>query len=102
MTLRYTRQGAQELDDAALYYDRRTPGLGQDFLDSLQRCLDQIEKSSRLFPEIDDRQAGREIRTDSIDRFPHVAVYEILPSELVLLAVAHHSRRPYYWIHRHG
>ena len=102
MTLKYTREAALELDDAALYYERRKTGQGEAFLDSLRVCLDQIERHPRLFPEIESPQAGREIRIVSLDRFPYAAVYEIVQAEVILLAVAHHRRRPNYWIHRHG
>ena len=39
-------------------------------------------------------------RRYTLRRFPYSIIYQIATDELRILAVAHHRRRPGYWVHR--
>jgi plasmid stabilization system protein ParE len=39
-------------------------------------------------------------RRYALRRFPYSIIYQIATDELRILAVAHHRRRPGYWVHR--
>ena len=41
----FHRLAERELNDAALYYERESPGLGVRFLDEIQRYIDAIVKN---------------------------------------------------------
>ncbi len=43
---------------------------------------------------------SREIRRCVLPKFPYYVAYEVLASEVIVLAVAHARRRPFYWINR--
>jgi plasmid stabilization system protein ParE len=81
-----------EMNEAAEFLDRQCPGLGIAFLAQVRQAVDTI----RSFPE-----AGRllegQVRRKLVVKFPYSVVYSIRSTQIRVLAVAHHKRRPYYW-----
>jgi len=44
---------------------------------------------------------GREdVRVRVLRRFPFSVIYAVVPDMVVVIAVAHHQRRPGYWLRR--
>lgn len=86
----------QELIDAADYYEAQKPGLGLELLEEVEHSINFLVR----FPE-----AGAKVR-DSIRRlvlpkFPYSILYRVVETgQLRILAIAHHKRRPQYWIDR--
>jgi plasmid stabilization system protein ParE len=87
----------RELVDAAQFYEARAPGLGNRFLDEVERVVAFLQ----AHPEIG-RPTGADIRVFPTRRFPYSLVYQLAGQELRVLAVAHHKRRPHYWTGRSG
>jgi len=85
----------QELEAAALWYEERQPGLGEDFLGEYQASLGLI---------LCEPKRWRKIRADNrklnFHRFPYAIVYSVQADELYIKAVMHLHRRPFYWSHR--
>lgn len=81
-----------EINEAADFYDARIPGLGDTFLDEIERAIGRISE----FPEAAPLIQGR-VRKRSIAKFPYSLVYSVRPDEIRILAVAHQKRRPFYW-----
>jgi hypothetical protein len=85
----------EELEAAALWYEKRKSGLGDEFLDEFNRALHRILNA----PE-----QPRKIRGDNrklnFYRFPYAIVYSIHADVLYVKAVMHLHRRPFYWRHR--
>jgi toxin ParE2 len=88
-------EAEQELEAAALWYQERQPGLGDDFLDEFQRTLGRILAEPRRWHQI--RGNNRKL---NFHRFPYAVVYQIRADELCIIAVVHLHRRPFYWTHR--
>jgi plasmid stabilization system protein ParE len=92
--------GAQaDMVDASRWYDAQQSGLGLDFLRSIGRVIARIEAAPRMgspVPGVSDA----DIRRVLVRRFPYHVVYIELPDRAQILAVAHHRRRPRYWIGR--
>ena len=84
-----------ELEAAALWYEERQPGLGDDFLDQFERTLRRIVAKPGRW---------RKIRGDNhklnFHRFPYAIVYSVRADVLYIKAVMHLHRRPFYWSHR--
>lgn len=95
MKVRFLTLAQQELDDATVWYDERAEGLGQEFLDELDRTVRRAISFPRSCPEI---EAG--IRRCLVARFPYGLIYGIDDDTIVVVAVAHLHRRPDYWIDR--
>ncbi len=85
----------QELTAVAQYYERQAVGLGSEFLteaETTKAFLQQFPGAGRLLPH-----GSRRV---SMHRFPYHFIYRIDPDRLLVLAVAHHRRRPGYWAGR--
>jgi toxin ParE1/3/4 len=82
----------QELNDAASYYNALRPGLGQAFLDEVERAVTQILAYPEAAPLV-----NRIVRKKLVRRFPYSVMYSIRPEDIRILAIAHQKRRPFYW-----
>ncbi len=85
-------EAGQELAAAALWYEERQAGLGDDFLDEFEHTLRRIAAEPERW---------RKIRGDSrklnFRRFPFAVVYSLRTDALYVTAVMHLHRRPFYW-----
>jgi hypothetical protein len=99
-TVRILEEASQEAIEAAAWYEYEEPGLGVDFSAAVDAAIDVIEENliplSPLPEEAGDTGAKRLI----LERFPYDIVAIELPEEVVVIAVAHHSRKPGYWLGR--
>ena len=82
----------QELNDAASYYNALRPGLGQAFLDEVERAVTQILAYPEAAPLV-----NRIVRKKLVRRFPYSVMYSIRLEGIRVLAIAHQKRRPFYW-----
>jgi hypothetical protein len=85
----------EELAAAALWYEQRQPGLGDDFLDDFELALSRILKDPQR-----PRLIQGENRKLNFNHFPCAVVYELKADTLFLKAVMHLHRRPFYWRER--
>lgn len=96
-TVRILEDASQEAIEAAARYEHEQPGLGGEFFAAVDAAIDVIEENfiplSPLPEEAGDTGARRLI----LERFPYDIVAIELPEEAVVIAVAHHSRKPGYW-----
>ena len=84
-----------ELEDAALFYESRMPGLGKSFAAEVERTIYLI----REFPDAGS-PAGPTRRRVLVSRFPYSVVYRHDAESVIILAVAHQRRSPGYWRQR--
>ena len=89
---RFLTPAEEEMTEAALFYEAASSQLGSDFLDDVQKAVERL----REFP-----QAGEAItsnfRQTLLHRFPFSLIYAIEENVIVVIALAHHARRPGYW-----
>ena len=100
MKLRILREAEKEAQVSAIWYDEQLEGLGDDFLDELANALKQVEDDPKRFPILETITSAKQYRRCRLARFPYFIIFEILESEMVVLAVAHSKRRPNYWRRR--
>jgi toxin ParE1/3/4 len=93
-------QARAEAVAAAGFYEAEQAGLGEKFTDVVNASFRQIEQLPRRFAKLETVQPDAEIRRVLLPKFPYLVVYEVLPDKVNVLAVAHSSRRPDYWIDR--
>ena len=82
-----------ELDDAQEYYNLQRDSLGDNFKDDVKGCIDRIVLFPELYPKV-----VKEIRKSLLHRFPYTLFYIIEDDVIIILSVAHQSRKPYYWV----
>ncbi len=82
----------EELEAAALWYEARQPGLGEDFLNQFSHTLRRIAAEPERW-----RKIRGENRKLNFHRFPYAIIYSVLAGTLYIKAVMHLHRRPFYW-----
>lgn len=85
----------KELDEAFSWYEEQVVGLGYEFLDEFDQSARLIASFPELFEQIE-----KDVRRCLINRFPYSIIYGIDSEQIVIIAVAHLKRKPYYWIER--
>jgi plasmid stabilization system protein ParE len=93
--LRFLILAQRELDDAVAWYNEQAAGLGQEFLDELDRVVRRAVTFPMSCPEI---EPG--VRRCLLARFPYGLIYGVDGETLVVIAVAHLHREPRYWVDR--
>src|SRR5262249_5055819 len=81
-----------EFDGAAIWYEARRTGLGDDFVAEGQRVLDTITNQPDQYPVV-----FRDVREAPVRRFPYCVYYRARTDRVVVLAVFHTSRDPAVW-----
>ena len=75
-----------------IYYSEAEAGLGARF----NAAVEEAAARALAFP-----QSGSPSRSNTrrvlVNGFPFSLVYRLEPDGIVVFAVAHHARRPYYW-----
>ena len=89
------RLAARELEDALLYYETLSPGLGTAFLDEWARCLRRLLVHPQSGVVVDD-----DVRRLMLRRFPYALLYRHSRDVIRVLAVMNLRRRPMYWVGR--
>ncbi len=82
----------RELEDAFSWYQEQMNGLGHEFLDEIDEAVRRIFSWSAMHGLI-----GKNVRRCMVRRFPYGLMYRIDGDTIVVLAVAHLHRRPFYW-----
>jgi len=94
--LTFRKQARGELLEARSWYDARVPGLGLEFARAVAEALDRVQQMPEAFPTLRD-----EIRQVVLRRFPYSVLFAYEHSEIIVLAVHHHRKKPTRW-HRRG
>lgn len=100
MTLRFLTEASEELLKAAEWYDRRTPGKGRDFLKHVDSATQIIERNPSSCPRVHPRSVRGVFRIHILKRFQYSIVYQVKNGDLLVVAVTHYRRRPFYWTKR--
>jgi toxin ParE1/3/4 len=96
---RLTPGALRDLIEAASWYEGQQIGLSDRFLEEFENQLAFIRDHPLAFP------VTREIKKSAVrralfPRFPYAVVFLERDTEIRIIAVAHHKRRPGYWLHR--
>jgi plasmid stabilization system protein ParE len=83
---------AADIDDAFLWYERQRPGLGADFLRTVDSALAAIQSNPQLHAVI-----YRNTRRALLRRFPYGVYYRVYPDSIVIVACMHGRRDPKRW-----
>lgn len=92
MKLEFHPEAELELIEAAVYYERQVPGLGERFEAEIRRATDLLLAQ----PEIG-IPADQDLRKFILTRFPFTLYYSVTGDVLRIEVVAHQYRRPGYW-----
>ena len=79
-----------ELDiaEAYVWYERRRIGLGEEFLSSVDACMESIRRQPEMYPLVHENY-----RRSLIRRFPYAIFYEYAESTVTAYGVVSHVSR---------
>ncbi|VUX47944.1 conserved hypothetical protein [Candidatus Defluviicoccus seviourii] len=95
--VRILEQAAEEALAAAAWYERRHPGLGVEFGRAIDASIALLEEAIVPLATMAGQAGARGAKRFVLKRFPYDIVVRELPDEILVIAIAHHARRPGYW-----
>lgn len=96
MQSRWHEDAAEELRAEISWLDGQSGGLGARLLADVRSALRIVEE----FPELGTKRQG--CRRFLLSKFPFDLVYSLEQDGILILALAHHRRKPGYWRERRG
>lgn len=99
-TRRLTDEAFDDLDGLIQFFDRRAAGLGEDMRLEVVALLIRLAAQPFVCAAIDRPPRGRDVRQGMTRRFPVLVLYEVFPTEIVVLAVTHAKARTRTWRQR--
>jgi plasmid stabilization system protein ParE len=84
-----------EIAEAYAWYERRRVGLGEEFLSSVDACVENIRRQPERHPFVHGAY-----RRSLVRRFPYGIFYEYSETAVIVYAVFHTSRDPQKWRQR--
>ncbi len=92
MIVSFRSEAASDVLLAREWYDGQRPGLGDDFVRSLEHVIDLMSGLPEAFPEI---AVG--LRRALLGRFPYAVYYRLNGDVLEVIACLHTRRSPSRW-----
>jgi len=95
MKVRMLSIARMEMTDAMAWYRARSPRAAEGFWLKAQDARRSMSLFPYAAPLISDH-----VRRFILSGYPYDLVYTVRAEEIAILAVAHHSRQPGYWLER--
>lgn len=92
LRLEVRRKAAEDITEAAVWYEQRSQGLGAEFIRAIDTCLALIARNPLAFPVV-----YREARMALPRRFPYKVIYQAKAEAIIVVAVMHAHRHPKRW-----
>jgi plasmid stabilization system protein ParE len=93
----FTPEADEDVAAAYGWYEDREPGLGEEFLRSVEACIRGIQRHPEMYPVAIDS-----FRRAPIRRFPFEIFYEASVDLVAVYSVFHCSQDPEKWRDRLG
>ena len=100
MSLRILAEAEAEIKIARRYLNRQSRGLGRRFLNEVAARLSEILTDPLRFPKVETLPNESPYRRGLLRVFPYIIVFEICDDMILIIAVAHCSQEPNYWLSR--
>ena len=88
-------EAEQDLDDAYAWYERQRVGLGEEFLSSVDACIQAICRSPKAHALIFENYRRALVR-----RFPYAVFYDYVNETVTVYCVIHTAQDPKKWQQR--
>jgi hypothetical protein len=86
--VRLAREAADELHEAATWYEKKQAGLGSRLLEEVNRTFIVIASRPAAFPHLRDIGVDLNIRRSLMVYFPYAVIFVELEHEIRILALA--------------
>ncbi|HEX9460775.1 MAG TPA: type II toxin-antitoxin system RelE/ParE family toxin [Thermoanaerobaculia bacterium] len=85
-------EARRELLEARDYYDEQRRGYGVRFVEAVEREFALLLEFQNI-----GKSVGSGVRRHTLSDWPYGIFYRLRGDELIIVAIAHHRRRPGYW-----
>ena len=92
MTIKFHSEARKEFLKAAEYYEEQVLGLGDEFIEEVEKVLEIIENYPNSGTKI-----TKSKRRFLVSRFPYGVIYSVKSSQIIIFAVMDLRRKPDYW-----
>lgn len=96
MRYRLHPEAALEHAEQVAYYEAITPGLGKRYHAAFRAAVLQVCEAPDRYKMVQPPA----IRRASLRGFPFSILFRVSEDVVQVLAIAHHRRRPSYWVNR--
>lgn len=94
---RFLREALEEYEEAVTYYERRRTGLGDTFIQEVDRVIALTLEFPEMGAPVTNTPPDLGVRRQLVRRFGVELDYLVSDDAIVVLAVFHGKRRPGYW-----
>jgi plasmid stabilization system protein ParE len=88
-----------DVDQAAAYLNAQTRSAGNQFIVAADVAMNNARRRPRLGSPVATTRTNAEIRRVRVRPYDYQVVYVVDDDHVLILAVAHNKRSP-YWLHR--
>jgi plasmid stabilization system protein ParE len=100
VNLRILAEAEAEIELARAYLTGQASRLGDRFIADLQETLDAIAKRPERFSKLETLSDEAPYRRALLSIFRYAVIFETMSDEVLVVALAHASREPNYWLDR--
>jgi len=93
--LRLAPEIEEDLNEAYTWYEARRVGLGEEFLSSVDACIQAVCRMPEMYALVYENY-----RRGLVRRFPYSVFYESVNNMVTIYCVFHNSRDPEKWRER--
>jgi toxin ParE1/3/4 len=91
------KDAALELEEPVAWYEMEQQGLGMRFVSAFEHALELLNESSPPLTPVQGNAGKKGARKLILHKFPFSVIVLEKEETIVIVALAHHSRRPGYW-----
>lgn len=81
-----------DLAEAAAWYENKRPGLGREFLASIDQTLEKLKQRADFGIPV-----HKTLRRANVPRFPYGVFYQAAGATIIVVGVFHGRRAPRVW-----
>lgn len=97
MKVKISKEAAQELEEAAAWYEKEKSGLGERLLDAFERAMQLLKEPNPPLTPMTGEAAGMGAKKLILHRFPFCLITIQNHQAITVVAFAHLARKPGYW-----
>ncbi|MGQ0634995.1 MAG: type II toxin-antitoxin system RelE/ParE family toxin [Planctomycetaceae bacterium] len=98
--MRILAEAEAEAEAARQYLNARSLRVGSRFIIELRKTLEAIAATPTSFPRLETLPDDAPYQRALLAKFRYAVIFETISDEVVVVAVAHTSRAPDYWLGR--
>ncbi|MFC3851718.1 type II toxin-antitoxin system RelE/ParE family toxin [Salinispirillum marinum] len=97
MIVRISKDAAEELAEAAVWYENESTGLGERLIDAFEHATELLKEPNPPLTLLQGKASRLGAKSLILHRFPFSLVTIQKELTITVVAFAHHSRKPGYW-----